>query len=407
MGVSCSRQMFGAATSAARRLLLARRHPAASRALAQSSAAVDRPMLHCSVSGCNEAFASLAHLQRHQRFHDPTRKFECSICGHRFIDQATLSTHIRYTHSDDRPYECSQPGCSYSCKSQSDLTKHVQSCIGKKEFACAYEGCKALFNTQFPLRQHYSRVHTKRSEKTHRCLYCDYSTHHVNDLKKHNLMHVYAPVDKEGNPDQSFMLSTAQQGYPIQCSFPNPSYTEISTAINSARNSYPDPNADPNAAKSWARIKVHHCLQCSKSFTRPDALREHVLGQHPTEIHHCYHCNQGLFSYDRIRRHVGQKVRTHKYAKECSTPAVLKFWRLYFQTLEPNINMVKSFVPPLTDSYVPDTSSDSSPEKKRAKGAWMRRRVRAKKNAGDSWNEDAWKLEDYESQKERNALKLP
>lgn len=56
---------------------------------------------------------------------DPTRKYKCEFCEKRFSRPSSLTTH-GYTHTGEKPYECSMPGCHKRFSVLSNLRRHIK-----------------------------------------------------------------------------------------------------------------------------------------------------------------------------------------------------------------------------------------------------------------------------------------
>lgn len=63
---------------------------------------------------CEFRSALPALAQAHRQLHAAGCQ-RCSLCGNVYTDRATLRKHMR-VHAQERPYECSQPGCGWRFK---------------------------------------------------------------------------------------------------------------------------------------------------------------------------------------------------------------------------------------------------------------------------------------------------
>lgn len=82
-------------------------------------------------SECSKLLPTERLLREHVRYH--RRVFTCTHCpmdedgnGRTFSNTHSLASHIAYCHSETRPFPCPESDCSYSAKTQTDLTKHME-----------------------------------------------------------------------------------------------------------------------------------------------------------------------------------------------------------------------------------------------------------------------------------------
>ena len=70
----------------------------------------ERPFM-CDTCGFSTHTASA--MARHKRSHSNTKPHKCHICGHEYADKKRLRDHL-YIHSDHKPFKCEI--CSYTCR---------------------------------------------------------------------------------------------------------------------------------------------------------------------------------------------------------------------------------------------------------------------------------------------------
>jgi len=79
------------------------------------------PTLFCNHEGCEKAFHFKTELEKHLRTHTDERPYVCSQCGNSFRQRIHLETHM-ISHSDEKQFECSR--CHLMFKHSSTLNKH-------------------------------------------------------------------------------------------------------------------------------------------------------------------------------------------------------------------------------------------------------------------------------------------
>ena len=82
----------------------------------------------CTVQGCNKKFLDNSKLRRHMLVHTVTvtqgeKPFRCEFCHKHFSLDFNLRTHLR-THTGEKPYQCTFPGCMKRFTQSSNLTAH-------------------------------------------------------------------------------------------------------------------------------------------------------------------------------------------------------------------------------------------------------------------------------------------
>eukprot|EP01107_Rhizomastix_libera_P018452 TRINITY_DN956_c0_g1_i12.p1 TRINITY_DN956_c0_g1~~TRINITY_DN956_c0_g1_i12.p1 ORF type:complete len:473 (-),score=177.01 TRINITY_DN956_c0_g1_i12:211-1560(-) len=193
------------------------------------------------------------------------KPFSCPHCGYSCSQKQNMESHIR-THTKEKPFEC--PFCSYRTCDQSGLYKHVRVHTGEKPFSCPF--CNYRASLKAHVTSHI-RTHTK--EKPFICPLCDYAASHKAAVKKHftrkhqsfgdsvPLVMSHAPslplpspsfnckssTPSSSSSNSNFEISSSSfssstldaqssssSSMPIQCSFPLPSLSSLSSFSNSS-----------------------------------------------------------------------------------------------------------------------------------------------------------------------------
>jgi len=110
-------------------------------------------MFKCSKPDCSTAFSSKKGLNGHMSTHEKERKFECSICKHRFAQPTSLQKHQR-VHDNLKPFSCEEPGCSLIFSMKSNLRRHVRNLHTGAEPSFECDICQDSFKTKNNLHQH-------------------------------------------------------------------------------------------------------------------------------------------------------------------------------------------------------------------------------------------------------------
>ncbi|CAG2118778.1 unnamed protein product, partial [Medioppia subpectinata] len=155
---------------------------------------------------CDKRFAIEKFLKCHRRYHQICDKkaiksenellnerSECVECGKWFKNKRYMNKHRRNVHSDDMPYKCCWPGCTFATKTQKYLDVHTNRHQNIKPFACPTVGCPMRYYTSYELNQHVVKVHTvtNPTDREFKCAVegCRLSYATERDLKRHKRRH--------------------------------------------------------------------------------------------------------------------------------------------------------------------------------------------------------------------------
>jgi len=84
--------------------------------------------------------------------------FWCDVCKKRFPTEAYRNAHYR-SHSGERPFKCTFPGCNISMAQKSNLKKHMRKHTNEKPFKCPF--CNKSYSDQSNLALRHLPLHNK------------------------------------------------------------------------------------------------------------------------------------------------------------------------------------------------------------------------------------------------------
>ncbi|XP_057373013.1 histone H4 transcription factor-like [Daphnia carinata] len=155
-------------------------------------------------SECSKLLPTERLLREHVRYHRLV--YTCSHCpideegrGRSFPNTHSLGTHISYCHSESRPFPCPETDCSYSAKSQTDLSKHLEVHANTLWYCCEVSGCDFTARNPATLQKHVRKVHQGNVEPLYECHVCQVRFHASNSLKSHlGNLHKVFPLSGNG-----------------------------------------------------------------------------------------------------------------------------------------------------------------------------------------------------------------
>nr|XP_002121903.3 histone H4 transcription factor [Ciona intestinalis] len=118
---------------------------------------------------CSRTFLTERILKDHMRQH--VNHYKCPKCEMTCPNPSSLKHHIRYKHSDERPYACSY--CPYKSKEPYDLQVHATFHRNDLLYKCHVKDCDYVVRSLQNLRYHYRTKHTDGKSKCYACHLCD------------------------------------------------------------------------------------------------------------------------------------------------------------------------------------------------------------------------------------------
>ncbi|NXK63896.1 HINFP factor, partial [Sylvietta virens] len=141
--------------------------------------ALDQQRFQC--SHCSKRFATARLLRDHMRNH--VNHYKCPLCDMTCPLPSALRNHIRFRHSEERPFKCDC--CDYSCKNLIDLRKHLETHSEEPAYHCEFEACSFSARSLGSIKLHFRKVHEGDSEPRYKCHVCDKCFTRGNNLTVH------------------------------------------------------------------------------------------------------------------------------------------------------------------------------------------------------------------------------
>lgn len=140
---------------------------------------LDRQRFQC--SHCSKRFATERLLRDHMRNH--VNHYKCPLCDMTCPLPSSLRNHMRFRHSEDRPFKCDC--CDYSCKNLIDLRKHLDTHSKEPAYKCDFQNCTFTARSLSSIKSHHRKVHEGDSEPRYKCHVCDKCFTRGNNLTVH------------------------------------------------------------------------------------------------------------------------------------------------------------------------------------------------------------------------------
>ncbi|XP_040833048.1 histone H4 transcription factor isoform X2 [Ochotona curzoniae] len=109
--------------------------------------------------------------------------YKCPLCDMTCPLPSSLRNHMRFRHSEDRPFKCDC--CDYSCKNLIDLRKHLETHSKEPAYRCDFESCTFSARSLCSVKSHYRKVHEGDSEPRYKCHVCEKCFTRGNSLTVH------------------------------------------------------------------------------------------------------------------------------------------------------------------------------------------------------------------------------
>ena len=274
-------------------------------------------------------------MDRAKIYNHQLKKHKCELCDYRADSKARVGQHMRL-HSEERPFACSLPGCSFRTKYPQGVKDHEprHDPVLSTRYKCTI--CSKAFATDYQLERHV-RVHTQ--EKHKKCPHCDFKTVNITGLISHQKkVHGIGKVGKRSQASKykpassiyvkiEFKELWLQDGRTVyKCLFPGCDYlTKSKTCILVHRRTVHNPRhivctfpgcemkfKTPFSFRSHLtshdlnRQRNHRCPLCSEKFSGLAGLKRHVKSHTGERVYQCPFCDYESNENSNVYRHVRQ-----------------------------------------------------------------------------------------------------
>ena len=266
----------------------------------------DRPFA-CFFPGCSYKGKQAKDVTNHQKkVHDPDRvkEKECTFCAKKFFTDNALSTHIK-AHLDEKPYSCPYPNCNVRRVHKSAIKQHEITHRNEKNVHCDHPGCKFKTKNATRLRMH-KKIHELNRSKNYQCILCSRKFYTESTVQTHMLSHTQEKPYKCPNCDYSTPVAGRLKFH--RCFRHNP---QLRLPTKSS--------ASPANNDEGIQLK-HKCELCDYSTRYFHKVKEHIMTVHIERLEDVEDCTKRYKcrECDRISDCLGSAkthCRTHSKAR--------------------------------------------------------------------------------------------
>ncbi|XP_026769497.3 zinc finger protein 1035 [Pangasianodon hypophthalmus] len=233
---------------------------------------------------CSKRFQYRSYLLRHLQSHLGKKQFACKHCGQKYGNQNSCQQHEVLCDGVLRQHEAKQLNESEETRVMPDSAASLKECtviIGENGEQLKCNFCTKTFTKPRYLRRH---ILTHTEVKPYRCKTCENCFSRYDHLKHHQTRCRGKKQQLEVHPEQITLDHVGSQ------------------------------------AKRQPQSDVFECSTCSKKFSTNSNLTRHISMLHSTfKPFSCKRCGTGFTSKDSLRRH-NVRVNCKMSSAECLEP---------------------------------------------------------------------------------------
>ena len=276
---------------------------------------------------CPDNFYNFATLKDHIPTHTRELRFVCAHCDFKTHLRGSLRAHIRSTHATVKKFQCSVPGCNYSCVQQSTIEKHEtrihsNDVTVRRPLLCNFPSCTCRAAVSAQLNHHHNVHHNPNRKREFPCSLCSKEFYDRDGLRVH-IARIHTRECKYSREECKFTTnnkySLRDHIQRVQVEGPGRERKfKCSSCVYSAHDSH---NLKRHEKRHEICDSQFECKFCPGKFY-PDkiSLEFHHFLFHNTSTYQCKTCPFVAASHSSLKGHIrqlhGKKGPDRQHAKK-------------------------------------------------------------------------------------------
>ncbi|CAO1372418.1 unnamed protein product [Diamesa serratosioi] len=241
---------------------------------------------------CSKTFKDKKIFYNHQKIHFGDRRYECRVCGEKFIHWQTRAGHEANTHNIGWKFECERCKKPFYRKDRFDA--HLKTCINREETIFQCEVCLFRFQRKETYQKHMKSAHQNVTEE---------EVERIQRLVKEKQEEVKHEEAKVSLLTQE-VITLAEIVSDTEENFNEPNRHEnICTLCHKTFKN--QMTLKRHLSTVHATTKRFKCKHCEEYFTHRSTMMYHMSDKHDVKKpYQCTKCDYSCFKRERFNAHM-------------------------------------------------------------------------------------------------------